>query len=177
MTAIHQIKAEYKNGIDNVLRLHRAGAGGVRVALALTHQRDTLLQTIFKHLKSDTAHITIVALGGYGRKELCFSSDTDVMFLISDEEERTAATPSVQEFVHHLLDAGLDIGHSFRTIDECITLPPEDFESRMSLIEARFICGDKTIFQRCTSAIRKKIKGDDRLSFVHRISEMQANAA
>jgi [protein-PII] uridylyltransferase len=173
MTAIHQIKAEYKNGIDNVLRLHRSGAGGVRVALALTRQRDTLLQTIFKHLKIDVTHVTIVALGGYGRKELCFSSDTDVMFLIADEQQRTAATPIVQEFVHRLLDAGLDIGHSFRTIDECITLPPEDFESRMSLIEARFICGNIAVYRKCISAIQEKIKGDDRLSFVHRISEMQ----
>ena len=155
MNTVHQFKKKYETGISEILQLHHAGAGGIRVALALTQQRDTLLQIIFKYLRSDANQLTVVALGGYGRKELCFSSDTDVMFLISDEQQRTAATPAVQEFVHNLLDAGLDVGHSFRTIDECINLPPEDFESRMSLIEARFICGDQTIFQNFISSTPK----------------------
>ena len=171
MSTFPKIKKTYEQKTQEILRMHRAGAGGIRVALALTHQRDTLLQTIYKHLTSDTNHLTVIALGGYGRKELCFSSDTDVMFLISDEQQRTAATPVVREFVHNLLDAGLNIGHSFRTIDECINLPPEDFESRMSLIEARFICGNQTTFQKFISAIQEKIEEDDRPSFVHRISE------
>ncbi|MGD1044120.1 MAG: [protein-PII] uridylyltransferase [Bacteroidota bacterium] len=168
---MHKIKKIYEKGTQEILRMHRTGAGGIRVALALTHQRDTLLQMIFKHLLSNANHLTVVALGGYGRKELCFSSDTDVMFLISDEQQRAAVTPAVQEFIHNLLDVGLTIGHSFRTIDECITLPPEDFESRMSLIEARFICGDRTIFRKLISSIQEKIKKDDRHSFVHRISD------
>ncbi len=171
MITFQQIKKNYERGTQEIIRMHLAGAGGIRVVLALTHQRDNLLQAIYKHVASDVRFLTVVALGGYGRKELCFSSDTDVMFLVSDEHQRTVSTPAVQEFIHNLLDAGLDIGHSFRTIDECINLPAEDFESHMSLIEARFICGNKVIFQEFTSAIRKKIKGDDRLSFVHRISE------
>ena len=171
MMPLHQIKKNYEKGTQKILRMHRTGAGGIRVALALTHQRDTLLQMIFKHLSSDSRHLTVVAVGGYGRKELCFSSDTDVLFLIPDEQQRTSATPAVQECIHNLLDVGLTIGHSFRTIDECITLPPEDFESRMSLIEARFICGDQNIFRKLISSIQEKIKEDDRVSFVHRISE------
>jgi [protein-PII] uridylyltransferase len=173
MIPLLHIKKHYKKEMQNILRIHHAGAGGIRIALALTHQRDVLLQTIYENLTCDAKHLTVIALGGYGRKELCFSSDTDVMFLISDELQRTASAPAVQEFIHILLDAGLDIGHSFRTIDECINLPPEDFESRMSLIEARFICGDQYIFRKFISAIQEKIKGDDRLSFVNRISNMQ----
>ena len=166
-----QLKKKYEKGISEILQMHRAGAGGIRVALALTHQRDTLLNMIFKNLTSDANQLTVVALGGYGRKELCFSSDTDVLFLIPDEQQRTSLTPAVQEFIHNLLDAGLDIGHSFRTTDECIHLPPEDFESWMSLIEARFICGDQTTFQKLILSIQEKIKEDDRHSFIHRISE------
>ena len=166
-----QIKKTYEKGISETLRLHRAGVGGIRIALALTRQRDILLQSIFGLLTSDTKSLTVVALGGYGRKELCFSSDTDVLFLISDEQQRTSTTFAVQEFIHNLLDAGLDIGHSFRTIDECINLPPDDFESRMSLIEARFLCGDRTNFQRLLSSIQKKMREDNRTHFVNRISE------
>jgi [protein-PII] uridylyltransferase len=171
VSTFRTIKKNYEKKTQEILRMHRAGAGGIRVGLALTHQRDSLLQLIFNRLTSESHHVTIVALGGYGRKELCFSSDTDVMFLIADEQHRNSATPAVQEFIHNLLDAGLDIGHSFRTIDECISLPPEDYESRMSLIEARFICGDETIVRKLISSIQEKIKEGDQHSFVHRISE------
>jgi len=166
------IKANEKK-TQAILRMHQAGASGIRVALALTRQRDTLLQNIFKQLSNNTRHGTVVALGGYGRKELCFSSDTDVLFLISDDQQRNAATPVVQEFLHRLLDAGLNIGHSFRTIDECINLPAEDFESRISVMEARFICGDHTLYQKFIAAIQQKIQEDDRMAFIHRISETQ----
>lgn len=171
MTTLQKINKDYKKETQKILRMHQAGAGGIRIALALTHQRDILLKTISKHLISDAHHLTVVALGGYGRKELCFSSDTDVMFLISDEQQRASATPIVQELLHSLLDIGLDIGHSFRTIDECVNLPPDDFESQISLIEARFICGDKTTYRNFISSIQKKINEDDMLHFVHRISE------
>jgi [protein-PII] uridylyltransferase len=167
----HQHKKIYELGKQKILGMHRAGAGGIRVALALTHLRDALLKTIYSHLKNDARHMAVVALGGYGRKELCFSSDTDVMFLMIDEHQRRAATPAVQEFLHDLLDAGLDIGHSFRTMEDCTNLPPEDFESRMSLMEARYICGDQSTFRTLTSSIQKKIEQDDLPSFVHRIAE------
>ena len=173
MIAICQIKNKYEKETKIILQMHRARYGGIRIALLLTHQRDALLRNIFDILTSNKDHLAIVALGGYGRKELCFFSDTDVMFLISDEQYRASATPAVQEFLHNLLDIGLDIGHSFRTIDECINLPAEDFESQMSVIESRFICGDHSTFQKFISALEEKIKKDDRASFVHRISEIR----
>jgi [protein-PII] uridylyltransferase len=109
---VHNIKyisAKYKKEIQTILELHRSGAGGIRIALALTRHRDELLQTLFRQIVSDTQHLAIIALGGYGRKELCFSSDTDILFLLADEEERSRLTPAVQEFLHGLLDAGLDV--------------------------------------------------------------------
>jgi [protein-PII] uridylyltransferase len=119
---IQQIKINYEKRTQEILKLHRAGAGGVRVALELTDRHDTLLQTLFQQLENNTEHLSVVALGGYGRKELCFSSDTDIMFLIEDEEHQNLTTPAVQEILHILLDIGLNVGHSFRTIEECISI-------------------------------------------------------
>ncbi|RPI01948.1 MAG: [protein-PII] uridylyltransferase, partial [Ignavibacteriae bacterium] len=165
------MRTAYEKKTQEILRMHRAGTGGIRIALALTQQRDALLRTIFKHLSNDSSRTAIIALGGYGRKELCFSSDTDIMILIGDEPQRDPATPAVQEFIHHLLDAGLTVGHSFRTSEECLNLPPDDFESRMSLIEARFICGDQHLFRKFISSLQTKIQEDDRSVFIQRISE------
>jgi [protein-PII] uridylyltransferase len=104
---------------------------------------------------------------------LCFSSDTDILFLLADEQERSRLTPAVQEFLHRLLDAGLDVGHSMRTIDECIHLPKEDFESQISLLEARYICGDKTLFRKFFSILQKKVDEDDHKNFVQELSNQR----
>jgi [protein-PII] uridylyltransferase len=167
---IQQIKINYEKRTQEILKLHRAGAGGVRVALELTDRHDTLLQTLFQQLENNTEHLSVVALGGYGRKELCFSSDTDIMFLIEDEEHQNLTTPAVQEILHILLDIGLNVGHSFRTIEECISISAENFESFMSIIEARFICGKKNTFFKLVKEISEKIKEQDRAIFVSRIS-------
>jgi [protein-PII] uridylyltransferase len=173
MTTLQCIKKNYEHETKNILRLHRAGVGGIRVALALTQRLDTLLQTIYQHLENDSKYLTVVALGGYGRKELCFSSDTDVMFLIDEEHFRDYTTPIVQEFLHRLLDIGLDVGHSFRTTHECIALAGEDIESWMSLIEARYVCGDQETFTKLQTVLKQRIQEEDRVAFVQRVSEMQ----
>jgi [protein-PII] uridylyltransferase len=173
MTTLQHLKNKYDKSTQDILQLHRAGAGGIQVALALTQRLDTLLQTIYQYLENDSKYLTVVALGGYGRKELCFSSDTDVMFLIAEEQFRDSTTPTVQEFLHQLLDIGLDVGHSYRTTHECVTLPGEDIESWMSLIEARSVCGDQETFTKLQTAVKQKIQEENRVAFVQRVSEMQ----
>jgi [protein-PII] uridylyltransferase len=173
MIPIQILKKKYEKDTQSILQLHRAGAGGIRIALALTQRLDTLLQTIYQHLENNSSHLTVVALGGYGRKELCFSSDTDVMLLIAEERFQNHTTPPVQEFLHRLLDIGLDVGHSFRTIHECIALAGEDIESWMSLIEARYVCGDQDTFLKLQTAVKQKIQGENQVAFVQKMSEMQ----
>jgi [protein-PII] uridylyltransferase len=173
MTTLQHLKNKFDKSTQDILQLHRTGAGGIQVALALTQRLDTLLQTIYQHLENDSQYLTIVALGGYGRKELCFSSDTDVMFLIAEEQFRDSTTPTVQEFLHQLLDIGLDVGHSYRTTHECVTLPGEDIESWMSLIEARYVCGDQETFTKLQTAVKQKIQEENRVAFVQRVSELQ----
>jgi [protein-PII] uridylyltransferase len=169
---IQSIKTKYENGKYSILKLHRSGAGGVRVALVLTHHLDTILQTIFQRIEGDTRQLSIIALGGYGRKELCFSSDTDIMFLIADEQQHLTAL-AIQNFLHMLLDIGLDVGHSTRSISECLSLSEEDFNSRMSLIEARFVCGDNSLYRELIASIENKIKEDNHKAFVRQMSELQ----
>ncbi len=172
MKTIQPIKTKYEKGKYGILKLHRSGAGGVRVALALTHHLDTILQTIFQRIEGDTRQLSIIALGGYGRKELCFSSDTDIMFLIADKQEQFTA-PAIQNFLHMLLDIGLDVGHSTRSISECLSLSEEDFNSRMSLMEARFVCGDNDLYRELIASIKNKIKEDNYKAFVRQMSELQ----
>jgi [protein-PII] uridylyltransferase len=172
MATLQNLKKNFEKNTQDIAQLHRTGAGGIRVALALTQRLDSLLKTIYQHLENDSKHLTIVALGGYGRKELCFSSDTDVMFLLAEDHLRNFTAPAVQEFLHRLLDIGLDVGHSYRTAQECIALAGEDIESWMSLIESRYICGDPENFMKLQSALKQRIQTDNHGAFVQQMSGM-----
>ena len=161
-------KEAFVQQFHSIVGLHRGGAGGLRVALALTNRLDLLIASIFRSLKSPKRNlIAAVALGGYGRKELCFSSDVDIMFLITDESEKADASPIVGDLLHTLLDFGLDVGHSFRTIQECLDTAESDFEVWHSVLESRFICGNKRAVTQLRTKLQKQVGLLDRAMYVN----------
>jgi len=163
-------KEQFAQQLQSIIRLHRRGAGGVRVALALTERLDSLIQSAYTSLPhSDKKLLAIVSLGGYGRRELCFSSDTDIMFLVQSEGQKQDASPIAQDMLHHLLDYGLTVGHSFRTIQECLELAGSDPETWNSLLESRFICGGRATKSSFRAALKKQIGVSDKSAFVRQL--------
>jgi [protein-PII] uridylyltransferase len=163
-------KEEFDRSLDAITRLHRRGAGGLEVGLALTQRMDTLIRIVHEQaVNPGDGTLTIVALGGYGRKELCFFSDTDIMFLIDGDSYHSEATPVVQRILHELLDCGLDVGHSFRTVDECVSLFASDFKSWNSLLESRYVCGNSNTFARLRSSMAIQINGDRTHDYLKRL--------
>ncbi len=149
-------KLSFESQLQTIAKLHRNGASGVLVALAISKTLNVLLRLVFD---SSRLHghkgITLVALGGYGRKELNFASDVDIMILANDEGVKTSAATKVHDFLHRLLDHGLDIGHSVRTIDECMEVSTSELEVWISLLEARFLVGDRTTFLRFEKTLHR----------------------
>ncbi len=155
-------KQELARQLQSIIRLHRSGAGGLKTALALTKRLDALIESLFRSLKNPRKKlIAVVALGGYGRKELCFSSDVDIMFLIKDEAHKPDTATVAGELLHGLLDFGLDVGHSFRTIQECLDSSGSDFEVWHSLLEGRFICGSRPVFSALRLRLQRQIQSLD----------------
>lgn len=91
-------------------------------------------------------HCCLVALGGYGRRELFPYSDVDVMFLYRSEAGPAATTLSTS-VLHHLWDLGFQVGHSTRTVADCLELGNNDLTIRTSMMEARFLSGSAELFQ------------------------------
>jgi len=161
---------QFSQQLERIVNLHRKRGGGVRVALALTNRLDSLIESVYTSLHHANRHlISVVALGGYGRKELCFSSDTDIMFLIRDDSQRVDASPVAGGLLHQLLDYGLDIGHSFRTIPECLTFAQSDIETWNSLLESRFLCGNRGTFSEFQSSLRRQVRLLDKTAYVQRL--------
>ncbi|NCT41125.1 MAG: [protein-PII] uridylyltransferase [Alphaproteobacteria bacterium] len=122
-----------------------------------------------KHIKSLTSHIpqdiAIIATGGYGREELCPYSDIDLLFLTSNKTPKTL-NDDIEKFLYQIWDSGIKIGHSVRTIKECITVSQEDPKVLSSLLDARIISGDKNLFQDFETELEKSLKPRTKKAYV-----------
>ncbi len=121
-------------------------ASGVPVH-SLFAQRSALIDAVLRQtwhsLGLDDAQACLVAVGGYGRGELFPYSDIDVLILLPDEAHAQAG---MESFIARLWDLGLHLGHATRSIAACVTLAAEDLNTLTSLLEARVLCGDATLW-------------------------------
>ena len=108
---------------------------------------------------------TIVAVGGYGRGMLAPFSDIDLLFLLPDKPP-----PGVEKVVEALLyvlwDLKQKVGHATRTVDECLRQARADMTIRTTLLEARFIIGDKALFETLQKRFDKEIVAKTAPEFV-----------
>ncbi len=123
----------------------RRGSGG-RAALERYSDRvDALLRQIYTDAGATDIPVTIVALGGYGRRHLCLQSDIDVLVLvgapIGAAEERF-----VNAFLRPLWDFGVVIGHQVRELDDFKVLEHDNPEFLLALLDARPVAGSRPLF-------------------------------
>jgi len=88
---------------------------------------------------------SLVAVGGYGRKELSVHSDIDIMILFKSRIP-AQAKDLAKEMFFPLWDLGFDLGYGIRSCKDCLALAMDDFEVFTSFLDARFICGDSPLF-------------------------------
>lgn len=99
-------------------------------------------------------HIALIAVGGYGRGELYPHSDVDLLVLLPQAADESLAR-RLEHLVGVLWDIGLEVGHSVRTVSECIELADEDITVQTTLLEARLLAGNRRLFAeftQCASA-------------------------
>ncbi len=100
----------------------------------------------------------LVALGGFGRRELAPHSDIDLMLLFKPDA-KDMIPDLVKTVLHPLWDAGFQVGHSVRTISECLDLAAEDLTIRTSMMEARFLTGSADLFQEFHDRYARRVAG------------------
>jgi [protein-PII] uridylyltransferase len=90
---------------------------------------------------SAIAPVTVLAVGGYGRRELAPASDLDLLFLPGNSAGRAHAERLIGFVLTGLWDLGFEVGHATRTAPECIELARVDHRVLASLLDARFLAG------------------------------------
>ena len=98
--------------------------------------------------------IALIAVGGYGRGELHPYSDIDLLFLVDDNLD-PAAESRLSAYIAFLWDAGLEIGHSVRTLGETLQQGRQDITIATNLLEARLLTGTEILFDTLYDAIRE----------------------
>ncbi len=138
---------------------------GGRCAERLCAMTDDIIQVLFefvvRHLypsenPAEAERMAIVATGGYGRGLMAPGSDIDLLFLLPYKQ--TAWGESVAEAILYCLwDLGLKVGHATRSVDECIRQAKADMTIRTAVLEARFLLGDKKLFDELATRFDKQV--------------------
>src|SRR5882724_11456462 len=114
---------------------------------------------------SDSERMVVIATGGYGRGLLAPGSDIDLLFLLPYKQ--TAWGESVAEAILYCLwDMGLKVGHATRSVDECIRQAKADMTIRTALLEARYLLGDRALFDEFVTQFDKLIVKGSAAQFV-----------
>ena len=108
---------------------------------------DNLLGRLWSELNKNTA-CCLIAVGGYGRGELYPHSDIDLLILVPEQsQEDTALSTEIERLIGLMWDIGLNVGHSVRSLSECITEAAKDITVQTNLLESRLLAGDKSLYK------------------------------
>lgn len=168
--------------------LHRAGGGGREICQGRAALIDLLLRYLWDAVKSSLSEqgrkefppIALVATGGYGRAELNPYSDIDFMFLhdgqvVAGHKPLPYLSKLMDGILYPLWDLGFKVGHSVRTIPDCVQVANKDMQSKTSLIEARLITGDAKLFEKLQKTVLTKcIQGHENEYIAARVEDQAA---
>ncbi len=145
---IKLLKATVLSIDDGLKECYQTGCDVNTVVYGRSNLTDRLIQMIFDFLFKDLdQEIALVAVGGYGRGELHPKSDIDLMILLR-EEENQHTKDLLEKFLMLLWDIRLEIGHSVRTVEECVEESTRDITVATNIMEARLLTGSESLFER-----------------------------
>ena len=116
---------------------------------------------VLRHLHPMQASTTgerlaLIAVGGYGRGEMAPFSDVDLLFTVPYKITGWAESV-VESLLYVLWDLKLKVGHAFRTVKDCMRLAGDDHTVRTSLVEMRFLFGDRKVFKDLEAQLKKNV--------------------
>ncbi len=148
--------------------LWRQGLSGTLLLEEHTHLIDSHLITKFSKCSDAQDGMALIAVGGYGRRELFPFSDIDLLLLHTPKT--TNRLHNVAEAIFYpLWDAGLEVGHSVRTPKTCITDAENDFFFQVSLLDSRLLTGSKTLYNQLQAQFHKNFIQGKRTTFLEQM--------
>jgi [protein-PII] uridylyltransferase len=111
-------------------------------------------------LPAAPAGLAVLAVGGYGRRQLFPYSDVDLLLLFESEKLALASKDAIAAFLRHLWDSGLRVSHSVRTPAECLEVHDRNIELNISLLDQRYLTGDRALYAGLAEKLPRFIQGN-----------------
>jgi [protein-PII] uridylyltransferase len=133
--------------------LHRRGASGRTVVRLQSAAMDELVLSLWERACAEVARthppspVALVALGGYGRRDLNPYSDIDLLVLHADGGPDRFVKAASEKFLYSLWNLNLEVGYGVRDLKSCDRLATEDHTARTALLDLRYLAGDKALFR------------------------------
>ncbi len=140
-------KSELKQGLEPLFRALREGHSALELARSRADQVDQAILDLWQ--TAAPGELTLLAVGGYGRREVYPQSDVDLLVIIQED----TPTQALSDFVQSLWDLGLDVGHAVRTWDDCIAESKKDISTATAMLEARVLTGDPSVADRLAQLV------------------------
>ncbi|MEW8657778.1 MAG: [protein-PII] uridylyltransferase [Candidatus Thiodiazotropha endolucinida] len=144
------ILKHYKEGVEE-----RFSTGQTPISKLVAERAqliDEILVRAWNRYLDISIEACLVAVGGYGRGELHPASDIDLLVLLDHEDLFESFKEPLTQFLTLLWDIGLDVGHSVRTIDDCVREADQDITVMTNLIESRHLVGSARLFSQMLEA-------------------------
>jgi [protein-PII] uridylyltransferase len=126
---------------------------------------------LFSPQPGEPGNFCLVALGGYGRRELFPHSDIDLLFLSDGNGEEASRREAVAAFLRHLWDLRLRIGHSLHTLAECGRLYRDNLEFNIALLDCRYLAGDCRLYARLHDEVIPRLVARDQRDLAGNLAE------
>ena len=157
MTSNDKFSKRFKKSYENIKNLHLSKSiSSSELVNKFSNEIDKLISSEID-INYRSSGIAILALGGYGRKELCIKSDIDILILYETPKFEQAKLQA-ENILYKLWDTGLEVGNSLRSIDECLELASmQDSTILSSMMDLRAITGDSNLCIKLKNNINKKL--------------------
>lgn len=170
--ALRNALQQASSQLDKDFREGRGAGDLLRARAALI---DDVLRHSWETFKLPSTHIALVAVGGYGRGELHPHSDIDLLILRDGDNDEDSKR--LESFLTLLWDLGLQIGHSVRSVDECIAVAQDDVTVLTNLIEARLLHGEQALLDAVAQGTQAAKMWPPEAFFRAKLSEQEARHA
>ena len=164
---------EIRANFERDLSLPHAGATAVTARAEVV---DRLVRDLWGQVggvgAEPGAGVALVALGGYGRRELFFHSDLDLMFLHDGGSPERNTKDAVRRLNQALWDAGVRVSPVTRTLAECERFDAENVEFTLALLDSRALAGDAELSVRLLEKIDTRVIGRDRKKITARLMQV-----
>jgi len=147
---------------------------------AAVHGRANLVDAVAQRLWKDLispepvgpSGFALLALGGYGRRWLFPYSDIDILFLHSGDAPDSDLRNRIRAFSQEMWDLRLKLSPATRTLSECEKFDPANVEFVISMLDCRYLAGDRRVFERLHDEVIPKLVTRESRAIVQRLTDL-----